>query len=299
MDDLLVPLGRRVRAAWSAARRSCAKGETRRRDTTVLLVHGWLASAGLNWSPAFAPLGERFRVVAPDLRGHGRGMRSRKRFSLEDCADDLAALVEDLGCGPVIVVGYSMGGPIAQLLWRRHPDIVAGLVLCSTTACSAWSSAAALLSAAASMSYAAGTVRFSRMAGRFYNPLGLRPREPDPALAVRSRCAAGPPAEMRRHDMRQVLEAGQATCRFDSRAVDRRGRRADHGAGHHRPTGRSRAEAQHRLATSIPGATVREIDDDHLACTTEAFAQTLVDACVEVAARRSPLAVWRRAPAGR
>ena len=71
-------------------------------------------------------------MVAPDLRGHGRGIRSRRPFRLEDCADDLAALVEQLGCGPVVVVGYSMGGLVAQLLWRRHPDLVAGLVLCST-----------------------------------------------------------------------------------------------------------------------------------------------------------------------
>ena len=36
-------------------------------------------------------------------------------------------------CQPVVVVGYSMGGPVAQLLWQRHPDLVAGLVLCATS----------------------------------------------------------------------------------------------------------------------------------------------------------------------
>ena len=40
---------------------------------TVLLVHGWLASGGINWYRAFDPLAEHFNVVAPDLRGHGRG----------------------------------------------------------------------------------------------------------------------------------------------------------------------------------------------------------------------------------
>ena len=51
---------------------------------------------------------------------------------LADCADDVAALVEELGTGKVIAAGYSMGGPVAQLLRRRHPDKVAGLVLCAT-----------------------------------------------------------------------------------------------------------------------------------------------------------------------
>jgi 3-oxoadipate enol-lactonase len=156
-------------------------------------------------------------------------------------------------------------------------------VLCSTTRVFLPGRARQRYLAAASMSYAAGAVRFSRIAGRFYNPLGLRPVNPMGARRPESmrRWAA---AEMRRHDMRQVLEAGQATCRFDSRAwiteVDVPTTVLITTADRAIP-----AEAQHRLATSIPGATVREIDDDHLACTTEAFAQTLVDACVEVAAR--------------
>ena len=55
------------------------------------------------------------------------------RFRLADCADDAAALLDVLGIDQAIVVGYSMGGPIAQLLWHRHPEKVAGLVLCATS----------------------------------------------------------------------------------------------------------------------------------------------------------------------
>src|SRR3954466_4611469 len=100
---------------------------------TVLLLHGWLASAGLNWFTAFEPLAKHFNVIAPDLRGHARGLRTRKIFRLADCADDCAATLEQIGTGPVIVAGYSMGGPIAQLLWRRHRDLVDGMVLSATT----------------------------------------------------------------------------------------------------------------------------------------------------------------------
>ena len=101
---------------------------------TVLLLHGWMFPADLNWSRSYGPLGREARVLAPDHRGHGRGPRHREPFRLVDVADDYAALLRALDTGPVIAVGYSMGGPIAQLLWQRHPDVVAGLVLCATAA---------------------------------------------------------------------------------------------------------------------------------------------------------------------
>jgi pimeloyl-ACP methyl ester carboxylesterase len=99
----------------------------------VLLLHGWTVSADLNFFATFDELAGRHRVVALDHRGHGRGMRPRTPFSLEECADDAAALVTGLGLGrPVIAVGFSMGGPIAMLLHHRHPDLVAGMVFCGT-----------------------------------------------------------------------------------------------------------------------------------------------------------------------
>jgi pimeloyl-ACP methyl ester carboxylesterase len=101
-------------------------------DPAVLLLHGWTASADLNFFPLYARLTGAYRVIALDLRGHGRGMRSTEPFSLEDCADDAAALLAQLKAGPVIVVGYSMGGPVALLLARQHPGQVAALVMQAT-----------------------------------------------------------------------------------------------------------------------------------------------------------------------
>jgi 3-oxoadipate enol-lactonase len=101
---------------------------------TVVLLHGWTASADLNFVMCFEPLGEHFRVLAFDHRGHGTGIRSRRRFSLEDCADDVAAMIAAEVGGPAVVVGYSMGGAVAQLVWRRHPEVVRGLVLAATGA---------------------------------------------------------------------------------------------------------------------------------------------------------------------
>jgi 3-oxoadipate enol-lactonase len=98
----------------------------------VLLLHGWTASIDLQFVTAYEALAGRYTFVGIDHRGHGRGLRTPDRFALEDAADDAAALVEALGLSPVVAVGYSMGGPIAMLLARRRPDLVAGLVVQAT-----------------------------------------------------------------------------------------------------------------------------------------------------------------------
>ena len=99
----------------------------------ILLLHGWMFQSDLNWWRAYRPLIDGgYRVLAVDHRGHGRGLRSTAPFRLADCASDAAALVRELGCAPLPVVGYSMGGAVAQLMARDHPDAVAALVACAT-----------------------------------------------------------------------------------------------------------------------------------------------------------------------
>ena len=98
---------------------------------TVVLLHALGCTAYLTWAPMLKRLSEDYRVVAFDLRWHGRGIRSPK-FRFEDCADDVPAVLDVLGIDRAVVVGYSMGGAIAQLTWVRHRSRVAGLVLCST-----------------------------------------------------------------------------------------------------------------------------------------------------------------------
>jgi pimeloyl-ACP methyl ester carboxylesterase len=117
------------------------RGEVFLRDTggdgaPLLLLHGWTASADLNWYAQYGPLAAAYRVLAVDHRGHGRGMRALADFRLTDCADDAAGVLRALGIERALVAGYSMGGPIGLLLARRHPDLVGGLVLCATA--SSW-----------------------------------------------------------------------------------------------------------------------------------------------------------------
>ena len=98
----------------------------------IVLLHGWTATADLNFFKVYRGLASVGRVIAIDQRGHGRGMATR-RFRLEDVADDVGATLEALGIGSAVVVGYSMGGAVAQLVAHRHPTRVSGLVLCATS----------------------------------------------------------------------------------------------------------------------------------------------------------------------
>ena len=99
----------------------------------VMLLHGWFASSDLNWAGSYGALIDAgYRVIGSDHRGHGRGLRPHKPFTLIDCADDAAAVLRTLGLAPTLIVGYSMGGAIAQLIARDHPDVVRGLVLSGT-----------------------------------------------------------------------------------------------------------------------------------------------------------------------
>ena len=103
---------------------------------TVLLLHGWTASADTQFFTAYEELAKEFSFIGIDHRGHGRGLRPNRTFSLEECADDAAAVLRfigpDFGIDKVITVGYSMGGPISLHLAQRHPDLVAGMVLQAT-----------------------------------------------------------------------------------------------------------------------------------------------------------------------
>ena len=98
---------------------------------TAVLLHGLGCTAYLCWFGSIAELSRTHRVVTFDQRWHGRGIHS-ERFRFIDCADDAAAVMEALGIDQAMVVGYSMGGAVAQELWHRHPERVSGLVLAST-----------------------------------------------------------------------------------------------------------------------------------------------------------------------
>ncbi|WP_234312130.1 alpha/beta fold hydrolase [Streptomyces griseus] len=95
--------------------------------TALLLVHGW-GGDGREWSGHAETLADRFRLIVPDLRGHGRSDVPEQGNTPVEMADDLAALVDALHCGPVVAVGHSMGGQVVNLLAVRHPELVRSVI---------------------------------------------------------------------------------------------------------------------------------------------------------------------------
>ena len=189
------------------------RGEFFLRDTggggpVVMLLHGWLASADLNWWTVYGELSRAgYRVLAIDHRGHGRGLRPLVPFRLADCAADAGAVMRELGVAPALVVGYSMGGAIAQLVAHNHPDVVGGLVLSGTAA--HWQDPP--------------TRREFRALGLVGLALALAPYSTYRAGLKRSgiresKETAFLQSELIRHSPRDVIEAGRELGRFDSRS---------------------------------------------------------------------------------
>ena len=84
------------------------------------------------WNDVAAALGDRYRIVLYDKRGHGLSEATPAPYRLTDHVDDLAALLDHLGIGKAVIVGLSVGGLIAQGLAATRPECVAALVLCDT-----------------------------------------------------------------------------------------------------------------------------------------------------------------------
>ena len=102
--------------------------------TPILFVHGFPLDHTM-WRHQIADLPSDFRCIAPDLRGFGQSTVSEGTVTMEQFADDLAALLDALHVTePIVFCGHSMGGYIAWQFAHRHADRVKGLILCDTRA---------------------------------------------------------------------------------------------------------------------------------------------------------------------
>ncbi|MBM82583.1 MAG: alpha/beta hydrolase [Planctomycetaceae bacterium] len=100
----------------------------------VLLVHGFPLSHSM-WSAQIEVLSAKYRVIAPDLRGFGQNESAAGKLTMEQFADDLAAILDELQIEqPVTYCGLSMGGYIFWDFWRRHADRLNSVILCDTRA---------------------------------------------------------------------------------------------------------------------------------------------------------------------
>jgi len=93
---------------------------------TLLLLHGW-PEYWRSWEPVMQRLGDRFTLVAPDLRGFGESDKPAGPWGAEDHARDVIALLDALRLGRVGVVGHDVGGAVMLSLARASPERLAGL----------------------------------------------------------------------------------------------------------------------------------------------------------------------------
>jgi len=252
---------------------------------TVLLLHAVGCTGMLTWFRTVEALSTRYRVVTFDQRWHGRGIAS-EHFSLQDCADDVAALVDALELEDVVVAGYSMGSIVAQRVWRQHPELVRGLVLCATTDRfrSSVSERAFHQSMEVVMAAVRGLSRSRMVRAATRNTVDVldlgRTDLHDWALAeFRSTspwAVAQAVAALGRHHSRPWLRQIDVPVAV---VVTRKDRVIA-------------AQRQRDLARRIPGATIHEVDAGHASCVlqTDKFTPALLEALACTFARARDLA---------
>ncbi len=97
----------------------------------LLLIHGVTSYVG-NWRFVRPHLQEHFRLILPDLRGHGKSDKPLIHYSVEMFAQDMVGLLDELGIDQCIVAGHSLGGFISQQIALDAPERVRGLILICT-----------------------------------------------------------------------------------------------------------------------------------------------------------------------
>lgn len=101
-------------------------------DSPALVFSNSLGTDFRIWNEVAEALGDRWRIVLYDKRGHGLSEATPAPYRMTDHVADLAALLEHVGIEKAAVVGLSVGGLIAQGLAATRPDLVSALVLCDT-----------------------------------------------------------------------------------------------------------------------------------------------------------------------
>jgi len=97
----------------------------------VVLIHGG-ATTGDSWAAQTSALAERYQVIIPDRRGHGRTSDVEGPATMDGYAEDMVAFLEALGVGSAYVIGWSDGGKVAVRMALRRPELVRKLVMIGT-----------------------------------------------------------------------------------------------------------------------------------------------------------------------
>ena len=104
-------------------------------DAPLLTFSHSLATSSELWVPQEKTFKDRYRILRYDTRGHGQTEVTPGPYTFELLADDLRALLREIGESETHFVGLSNGGMVGQSLALRYPEVVCSLTLCDTTSC--------------------------------------------------------------------------------------------------------------------------------------------------------------------
>ncbi|MGZ9222630.1 MAG: alpha/beta fold hydrolase [Anaerolineales bacterium] len=99
-------------------------GDDKPHRTPIVLVHGSTIDSHTDWGPIAPELARRYRVFAPDCRGHGRSNNPNMSYSFKELADDVAVFVRAMGYERAHIIGHSNGGNVALVALMEHPEII-------------------------------------------------------------------------------------------------------------------------------------------------------------------------------
>ena len=97
-------------------------------SAALILIHGWTMNED-NWRDQFTDLAKRNRVIAIDLPGHGKSDKPQVTYSMDFFARAVDAVMRDAKVKRAVLVGHSMGTPIARQFYRKYPDRTLGIVI--------------------------------------------------------------------------------------------------------------------------------------------------------------------------
>ena len=98
----------------------------------VVLLHG-LGSCKEDWEEQIAALAAHYRVIAPDLRGHGQTSKPKKGYSIKQFAEDIRAFADVLPLNQFHLIGFSLGGMISQQFASTYPQRLKSVVIINAT----------------------------------------------------------------------------------------------------------------------------------------------------------------------
>ena len=104
-------------------------GEANPPQTPLVLIHGSTIDSHTDWDHIIPALAERYRVFAPDCRGHGKSNNPRLSYSFREMAGDVAAFIPAMGYKKAHIIGHSNGGNVALVTLMEHPEVVQTCIL--------------------------------------------------------------------------------------------------------------------------------------------------------------------------